>query len=216
MTTWSRRTSARYERVAESTLGIVQAWNALCGNGEKEDISMTVTSVISTDFALALVRAVVGLVIAAHGAQKVLGVWGGPGLAGWTQGVSRMGMRPAVFWAWVSAFAELAGGIAFAFGFLLPVVAAALTIQMGVAIERAHWGKGFWNTKGGIEFPFTLGAVAAINGVTDPGAYSLDRALGLPAMGAVVYLAVLVVGALAYLGGARAVGARPAKVDRAA
>src|SRR5712691_12056964 len=99
---------------------------------------MTVTSVISTDFALAFVRAVVGLVIAAHGAQKVLGVWGGPGLAGWTEGVTRMGLRPPVFWAWVSAFAELLGGLAFAVGFLLPVVAAALTVQMSVAIGRAH------------------------------------------------------------------------------
>ena len=177
---------------------------------------MTITSVITTDLAIALVRAIVGLVIAAHGAQKVLGVWGGPGLAGWTQGVTRMGMRPPVFWAWVSAFAELAGGIAFALGFLLPVVAAALTIQMGVAIARAHWGKGFWNTKGGIEFPFTLGAVAAINGIADPGAYSLDRALGLPAMGAGVYVAVLVVGIVAYLVGARAVGTETAKVTRAA
>ena len=177
---------------------------------------MTITSVITTDLAIALVRAVVGLVIAAHGAQKVLGVWGGPGLAGWTQGVTRMGMRPPVFWAWVSAFAELAGGIAFALGFLLPVVAAALTIQMGVAIARAHWGKGFWNTKGGIEFPFTLGAVAAINGVADPGAYSLDRALGLPAMGVGVYVAVLVVGIVAYLVGSGAVGGETAKATRAA
>lgn len=177
---------------------------------------MTVTSVITTDLALALVRAVVGLVIAAHGAQKVLGVWGGPGLAGWTQGMTRMGMRPPAFWAWVSAFAELAGGFAFALGFLLPVVAAALTIQMGVAIARAHWAKGFWNAKGGIEFPFTLGAIAAINGLVDPGAYSIDRTLGLPAMGAGVYLAVLVVGTLAYFVGARAVGSEPAKVKRAA
>ena len=177
---------------------------------------MIVTSVINTDLALALVRVVVGLVIAAHGAQKVLGVWGGPGLAGWTQGVTRMGMRPPVFWAWVSAFAELAGGVAFALGFLVPVVAAALTIQMGVAIARAHWGKGFWNTKGGIEFPFTLGAIAAINGIADPGAYSLDRALGLPAMGAGTYLAVLVVGVIAYRFGARAVAAEGAKATRAA
>ena len=176
---------------------------------------MVVTSVISTDLALALVRVVVGLVIAAHGAQKVLGVWGGPGLAGWTQGVTRMGMRAPVFWAWVSSFSELAGGIAFAFGFLLPVVAAALTIQMGVAIERAHWGKGFWNSKGGIEFPFTLGAVAAINGIADPGAYSLDRALGLPAMGVGVYLVVLVVGTVAYVLSSRA-SAERAKVNRAA
>lgn len=177
---------------------------------------MTITSVISTDLALAFVRVVVGLVIAAHGAQKVLGIWGGPGLAGWTQGMSRMGMRPAAFWAWVSAFAELAGGIAFAFGFLLPVVAGALTVQMGVAIARAHWGKGFWNSKGGIEFPFTLGAIAVINGLADPGAYSLDRTLGLPAMGAGVYVAVVVVGTVAYLVGARTVGAAPAKVNRVA
>src|SRR5437867_12982651 len=177
---------------------------------------MTITSVITTDLAIALVRAVVGLVLAADGAQKVLGVWGGPGLAGWTQGVMRMGMRPPVFWAWVSAFAELAGGVAFALGLLVPIVAAALTIQMGVAIARAHWGKGFWNTKGGIEFPFTLGAIAAINGVADPGAYSLDRALGLPALGWGVYMAVLVVGIVAYLVGARAVGTETAKVTRAA
>ena len=176
---------------------------------------MVVTPVISSDLALALVRAVVGLVIAAHGAQKVLGVWGGPGLAGWTQGVTRMGMRPPWLWAWVSAFAELAGGIAFALGLLVPIVAAALTVQMGVAIARAHWAKGFWNTKGGIEFPFTLGAVAAINGVADPGAYSLDRALGLPISGSGVYALLLVVGVVAYLVGSRAAAAERTKVNRA-
>lgn len=177
---------------------------------------MIVTPAITTDLALALVRVVVGLVIAAHGAQKVLGVWGGPGLAGWTQGVTRMGMRPPAFWAWISAFAELAGGIAFALGFLVPVVGAALTIQMGVAIARAHWGKGFWNSKGGIEFPFTLGAVAAINGVADPGIYSLDRALGLPLIGAGGYAFVLIVGLVAYRVGSRAVTTERAKANPAA
>jgi putative oxidoreductase len=177
---------------------------------------MTVTTVISTDLALALVRAVVGLVIAAHGAQKVLGVWGGPGLGGWTQGMTRMGMRPPAFWAWVSAFAELAGGIAFAFGLLLPVVAAALSIQMAVAIARAHWGKGFWNSKGGIEFPFILGAVAAINGVSDPGAYSLDHLLGVPPLGTGVFVGMLLIGTLAYLVGARTLGAQPEKLNRPA
>src|SRR5205809_8037256 len=113
-----------------------------CGAATTGGISMVVTPVISTDLAIALVRAVVGLVIAAHGAQKVLGVWGGPGLAGWTQGVTRMGMRPPVFWAWVSAFAELAGGVAFALGLLVPIVAAALTVQIGAAISRARRAKG--------------------------------------------------------------------------
>src|SRR5438309_4891841 len=177
---------------------------------------MVVTPVISTDLALALSRPVVSPVIVAHGAQKVLGLWGGPGLAGWTQGVTRMGMRPPWFWAWVSAFAELAGGIAFALGLVVPIVAAALTVQMGVAIARAHWAKGFWNTKGGIEFPFTLGAVAAINGVADPGAYSLDRTLGLPTLGAGAYAVVLVIGVIAYLIGARRPATEASKVGRAA
>jgi putative oxidoreductase len=174
------------------------------------------TPVITIDLALALARAVVGLVIAAHGAQKVLGIWGGPGLAGWTQGVARMGMRPAAFWAFASAYAELAGGIAFALGFLVPVVAALLTIQMGVAIARAHWSKGFWNSRGGIEFPFTLGAIAAISGLADPGPYSLDRVLGLPTLGAGAYVIVLVVGLIAYLIGSRRLGAEPTKIGRAA
>src|SRR5438876_11150466 len=100
---------------------------------------MVVTPVISTDLAIALVRAVVGLVIAAHGAQKVLGGWGGPGLAGWTQGITRMGLRPPVFWAWVSAFAELAAGVAFALGLLVPISASALAFEMCVALARAHW-----------------------------------------------------------------------------
>jgi putative oxidoreductase len=179
--------------------------------GRSVPVLMSLTSVITTDLALGLVRVVVGLVIAAHGAQKVLGVWGGPGLGGWTQGMTRMGMRPPAFWAWLSAFAELAGGLAFAVGFLLPVVAAALTIQMGVAIARAHWGKGFWNSKGGIEFPLTLGAVAAVNGIADPGAYSLDHLLGVPPLGVAVFFGVLIVGTLAYLVGARTAGAQPAK-----
>ena len=50
---------------------------------------MISTPVISTDLALALVRAVVGLIVAAHGAQKAFGVWGGPALAGWTQAMVR-------------------------------------------------------------------------------------------------------------------------------
>src|SRR5947207_13505971 len=147
---------------------------------------MLVTPVISTDLALALVRAVVGLVIAAHGAQKVLGVWGGPGLAGWTQGVTRMGMRPPWFWAWVSAFAELAGGIAFALGLVVPIVAAALTVQMGVAIAPAHCAKGFWNTQGGIEFPFTLGAVAAISPVAAHGRTE-EHTAGIPSRSEIIY-----------------------------
>src|SRR5438105_5770310 len=122
--------------------------------------------------------------------------------------MTRMGMRPPTFWGYVSAHTELAGGIALAVGLLIPVVAALVTMQMAVAIQRAHWAKGFWNGKGGIEFPLTLGAIAAISGVADPGVYSVDRVLGLPGLGAGGYIVVLVVAWLAYV-----VSSRPTQTE---
>ncbi len=167
-----------------------------------------ITPAISTDLALVLARAVVGLVVAAHGAQKAFGAWGGPGLSAWTQGMARMGLRPPTLWGYLTAATELLGGVALALGLLVPVVAALVTMQMAVAIQRVHWAKGFWNGKGGIEFPLALAAVAAISGVADPGAYSLDRALGIPILGAGGYLVVLLVAWVAYF-----VSSRPASKD---
>ena len=156
------------------------------------------SSLFSTDMALALARAVVGLVVAGHGAQKALGLWGGPGISGWTQGMTRMSIRPSAAWAYITAATELVGGVALALGFLIPLVAGLITVQMAVAIQRVHWAKGFWNGKGGIEFPLTLGLIAAISGLADAGAWSLDRFLGTPLTGAGPYVIVALVGWLAY------------------
>src|SRR2546430_8497870 len=59
---------------------------------------------------LLILRLVIGLTVAAHGAQKLFGWWGGPGMTGWTGAMNRMRIRPAVPWAWTSALAELLGG----------------------------------------------------------------------------------------------------------
>jgi putative oxidoreductase len=171
--------------------------------------------VISTDLALAVARAVVGLIVAAHGAQKAFGVWGGPGLAGWTQAMVRMGLRGPTVWGYLTAGAELVGGVALALGLLVPVSAALVSVQLAVAIQRVHWAKGFWNGKGGIEFPFGLAAVAAISGVADPGVYSLDRALGLSTLGGGVYLVVVLVGWVAYFASSRPSRAEPPTPTRA-
>ena len=52
---------------------------------------------------LLILRLGIGLIIAAHGAQKLFGVWGGPGMEKWTQSVQRLRIRPAQPWAWVAA-----------------------------------------------------------------------------------------------------------------
>jgi putative oxidoreductase len=133
----------------------------------------------SADLGLLILRLVVGLTFAAHGAQKAFGWWGGPGYAGWTGAIRNMGWRPAPLWALVSIAAELAAGLLLAIGFLTPLAAMALIGQSVVIVYGVHWAKGFWNAKGGWEFPISLAAGAIAIGLTGPGAISLDAALGL-------------------------------------
>ena len=128
---------------------------------------------------LLILRLVVGLILAAHGAQKVFGWWGGPGIAGWTAGMNRLRIRPSVAWAWMSALSELLGGLAVAAGLLSPLGNLAIAAAMLVAVAVVHWPKGFWNTKGGIEFNLLIIGIVAALAVTGPGALSLDAAIGI-------------------------------------
>ncbi len=132
---------------------------------------------MSVSFGLLILRLVVGLTVGAHGAQKLFGWWGGPGMTTWTGAMTRMRIRPAAAWAWMSALAELIGGLAFAFGFLSPLGSFAIAASMLVAIAVVHWPKGFWAGKGGYEFNLTLIAGAVAVAVAGPGTYSLDNAL---------------------------------------
>jgi putative oxidoreductase len=131
------------------------------------------------DVALLLLRLAVGLTFAAHGAQKAFGWWSGPGMDGWTAAMERMNFRPARLWALVSTAAELGGGLLLAVGLLTPFAAAVLVGQAIVIIGQAHWERGFFNTKGGFEYPLTLGAVAIALTLAGAGAFSFDAAMAL-------------------------------------
>ncbi len=128
-----------------------------------------------------ILRLVIGLTMAAHGAQKLFGWWGGPGMNGWTGAMNRMRIRPAVPWAWMSALAELLGGIGLAVGLLTPLPSLAIAGSMLVAIALVHWPNGFWVTKGGYEFNLSILAAIAAIALAGPGAYSLDSAFGIHA-----------------------------------
>ena len=131
------------------------------------------------DAALLVLRVGIGLVFAAHGAQKLFGWWNGPGMAGWQGAMDHMGYRPAPLFAAVLALVEFVGGLLLAIGFLTPFAAAVLIAQAVVIVGAAHWRNGFFSTAGGFEFPLTLGIGAAAILLAGPGAYSVDAVLGI-------------------------------------
>ena len=132
-----------------------------------------------TALGLLILRLGIGLIIAAHGAQKLFGIWGGPGMTKWAQSVQRLRIRPARPWAWIAALSEFGGGLLLAFGLLSPLGSLAIIGAMVVAIATVHLSKGFWAGKGGFEFNLSLIVGAAALAFTSPGPYSLDSALGL-------------------------------------
>jgi putative oxidoreductase len=163
------------------------------------------------DLGLLVLRAVFGLCLAAHGAQKACGWFGGPGVNGATGFFGSLGLRPARFWAVTAAVAELGGGLLIALGLLGPVGPALALAVMIAAAWLVHRPHGFWASNGGIEYPTMTGAVALALALTGFGRYALDRVLDLGLHAAEVVAAALilaVVGAVASIATTR-FAARP-------
>jgi putative oxidoreductase len=137
--------------------------------------------------ALLIIRVVGGLTLAAHGAQKVLGWFGGPGPAKLTAGFHGQGLKPGWLWGALVMLGELGGGLSLAFGLLTPLGAAGAVGAMLMAILKSHWQNGFWNSKRGLEFPLQLLAMAAAIGIAGPGTYSLDSLFALHLPNAAVF-----------------------------
>src|SRR5438876_11448049 len=93
---------------------------------------------------LLILRLVVGLSLAAHGAQKLFGWFGGHGIAGTGQFLEQLGFRPGRPHAVQAGLAELVGGLFLATGFLTPAAAAAVVAVMVVAAVSVHVKKGFF------------------------------------------------------------------------
>jgi putative oxidoreductase len=148
---------------------------------------------MALDLGLLVLRVIIGLTIMGHGSQKLFGWFSGPGLKGFSAGTGRMGLRPPLFWATLAALGEFGGGLLVALGLLTPLGALGIMGAMFVAIRKVHWPKGFWNGKGGIEFPLTLWTVAFALGLGGPGNYALDHLLGWPVNQPVAFVIAAVV-----------------------
>ncbi|SEA77360.1 DoxX family protein [Alkalimonas amylolytica] len=126
--------------------------------------------------ALAL-RVPVGIIFAAHGAQKLFGWFGGYGLTatgGWMESI---GLAPGVLMAFLAGSAEFFGGIALIVGLLTRPAAAVLALTMLVAIFAVHFENGLFMSNNGYEFGLALLAASVSLAFSGAGKASVDAAL---------------------------------------
>jgi putative oxidoreductase len=143
-----------------------------------------VEALFATDASLALfiVRVVLGVIFFAHGAQKVLGWFGGYGLEATAKHFASMGMPLPV--AYTVCFVEFLSGIGLIVGFLARLCAIGVAAVMIGAMASMHWQHGFFLNvelkpgKGhGIEYNLALLAMALAVLIEGAGAFSIDRLL---------------------------------------
>jgi putative oxidoreductase len=129
---------------------------------------------------LLLLRIILGVVFFAHGAQKVLGWFGGYGLSGTVDYFKNVVKIPTPL-AYLGPFVEFLGGIALVFGVFTKVAALGILIMMIVATLKVHFPQGFFLTgkgdgKGqGYEFTLTLAVISLVLVLLGGGVYSIDN-----------------------------------------
>ena len=153
------------------------------------------------DTGLLIARVVFGLLMAAHGTQKLFGWFGGYGLAGTAGFFEQLGFRPGKLFAGAAAGTETVAGLLVAFGLLGPLGPALIVSVMIVAAATVHWQHGLFAANNGIEVPLLYGVAALTLALTGYGAFSLDAALALTWSEPVIWtaLAAGVIGGFANL-----------------
>ncbi|MFI9251834.1 DoxX family protein [Streptomyces sp. NPDC053069] len=135
----------------------------------------TASRTTAADAGLLLIRLTFGLLMAAHGAQKVFGLFGGPGLTRTGKGFAALGYHPGKLFATIGGLSELLGGLGLALGLLTSLAAAALIGVMINAMATVTGAHGLWETDGGVEYSVCIAVVALAVAATGPGRLAVDR-----------------------------------------
>lgn len=124
-----------------------------------------------------MLRVPVGIILAAHGSQKLFAWFGGYGLEGTGQWMESIGLAPGFLMALLAGSAEFFGGIALLLGFLTRPAAIVSAFTMIIAIFSVHFSNGLFMSNNGYEFALTLLAVNVALAIQGGGKYSVDSAI---------------------------------------
>jgi putative oxidoreductase len=119
-------------------------------------------------------RLPLGIIFAAHGAQKLFGWFGGYGLEGTGQWMASIGLEPGLLLAALSGSAEFFGGLLLIIGLLTRPAALVLAVTMVVAILSVHIHNGLFMSNNGFEFGLALLAGAVSLLISGAGRLSVD------------------------------------------
>lgn len=131
----------------------------------------------SDTFAFLPIRFGVGVVMTAHGAQKLFGWFGGYGLQGTGQFFAEnLGLKPGVLMAAMAGGTEFIGGLLLIAGFMTRLAGVSLAGTMSVAILTAH-SSAFFASSNGMEYPLTLLLASLTLAIGGGGKFSVDQKL---------------------------------------
>lgn len=128
---------------------------------------------------LLVARVVVGLLMAAHGTQKLFGWFGGRGINPTGEFFVKLGYNQGRAFATLASAAEIGSGLLVALGFLGPVGPALMISVMIVAMVTVHWRNGVFAATNGVELPLLFATAGFAFALTGYGAYSLDSLFGI-------------------------------------
>lgn len=126
-------------------------------------------------FAALVLRVPVGVILAAHGSQKLFAWFGGYGLEGTGQWMASIGLEPGYLMALLAGSAEFFGGIALILGLLTRPAAAVSAFTMVVAILSVHISHGLFMSNNGYEFALALLAATVALSIQGAGKFALDN-----------------------------------------
>jgi putative oxidoreductase len=127
------------------------------------------------DLAILILRLGLGIMFTGHGLQKVFGLFGGPGIKGFSGMLSGLGFAPAMFFAYLVGYIELLGGLSLILGISTRISSALLLIVMLVAAYKVHLAKGFFLSNGGFEYVFIIATICIALIIIGGGKYSIFK-----------------------------------------
>jgi putative oxidoreductase len=127
------------------------------------------------NLATLLLRVGIGIILAAHGSQKLFGWFDGYGLEATGQWMASIGLSPGYLMALLAGSAEFLGGIALIIGFLTRPAAIISAFTMLIALFVVHLGNGFFLSNNGFEYAFALSIACIAIAAQGAGKWSIDH-----------------------------------------